>query len=106
MDRSRHLWAMHKRFLGFVGRVVTAFLRNRGILLAGGVGYNALLLLVPFLTLTVATLSLFFDKQRILGILRPQLRIVVPQHKLTVCRERQVDAASESLARGIVGTPR
>ena len=80
MDRPRHLWATLERFLGFVGRVVTAFLRNRGILLAGGVGYNALLSLVPFLTLTVATLSLFFDEQRVLGILRPQLRIVLPQH--------------------------
>jgi membrane protein len=80
MDRPRHLWAMLKRLLGFVGRVVTAFLRNRGILLAGGVGYNALLSLVPFLTLTVATLSLFFDEQRILGILRPQLTVMVPQH--------------------------
>jgi len=80
MDRPRHLWTTLKRFLGFVGRVVAAFLRNRGILLAGGVGYNALLSLVPFLTLTVATLSLFFDEQRILGILRPQLRVMVPQH--------------------------
>jgi membrane protein len=80
MDRPRHLWTTLKRFLGFVGRVVAAFLRNRGILLAGGVGYNALLSLVPFLTLTVATLSLFFDEQRILNILRPQLRVMVPQH--------------------------
>ena len=80
MDRPRHLWTTLKRFLGFVGRIVAAFLRNRGILLAGGVGYNALLSLVPFLTLTVATLSLFFDEQRILGILRPQLRVMVPQH--------------------------
>lgn len=80
MDRPRHLWTTLERFLGFVGRVVAAFLRNRGILLAGGVGYNSLLSLVPFLTLSVATLSLFFDEQRILGILRPQLRIVVPQH--------------------------
>ena len=80
MARPRHLWTTLKRFLGFVGRVVAAFLRNRGILLAGGVGYNALLSLVPFLTLTVATLSLFFDEQRILGILRPQLRVMVPQH--------------------------
>lgn len=80
MDRPRHLWRMLERFVGFVGRVVAAFLKNRGILLAGGVGYNALLSLVPFLTLTVAALSLFFDEQRILGILRPQLRVVVPQH--------------------------
>ena len=36
---------------------MASFLRNRGILLAGGVGYNALLSLVPFLTLAVTALK-------------------------------------------------
>jgi YihY family inner membrane protein len=68
------------RLACFAGRVGRAFLRNRGILLAGGVGYNALLSLVPFLTLTVAALSLFFKEERILGSLRPELNLLVPQH--------------------------
>jgi YihY family inner membrane protein len=49
-------------------------------LLAGGVGYNALLSLVPFLTLTVTALSIFFDEARILEMLRPELTALVPQH--------------------------
>ena len=36
-----------RHHLRFAARVLRAFLRNRGVLLAGGVGYNALLSLVP-----------------------------------------------------------
>ncbi len=78
-----------RHHLRFAARVLRAFLRNRGVLLAGGVGYNALLSLVPFLTLTVATLSLFFDEQRILGILRPELEMLVPQHADTLLQTAQ-----------------
>ena len=74
------LWRWIVRVVGFIARVVSGFLNNRGILLAGGVGYNALLSVVPFLTLTVAVLSLFFDDQHILGMLRPELRVLVPQN--------------------------
>jgi len=73
-----------KRLLRFGWRVLGSFWRNRGILLAGGVGYNALLSLVPFLTLAVAVLSLFFDQARIMGFLRPELRMLVPQHADTI----------------------
>ena len=68
------------RLWRFTVRVVRAFLRNRGILLAGGVGYNTLLSMVPFLVVTVAALSLFFDREQILGILRPELATLVPRH--------------------------
>jgi membrane protein len=63
----------------FARRVVAAFLRNRGILLAGGVGYNALLSIVPFLTLTLALLSTFVDEALILGALRRELAFLLPQ---------------------------
>jgi YihY family inner membrane protein len=68
------------RSLRFAARVLRAFLRNRGVLLAGGVGYNALLSLVPFLTLAVAALSVFFDEARILETLRSELAVFLPQH--------------------------
>jgi membrane protein len=72
------------RVLRFARRVLAAFLRNRGVLLAGGVGYNALLSLVPFLTLTLAVLSSFVDQQLILGALRRELAFLLPQHADTV----------------------
>lgn len=73
-----------RRLLRFAGRVVAAFLRNRGVLLAGGVGYNALLSAVPFLVVLVSTLSLFVDEDRILAVLRGELAELVPQHTDTI----------------------
>jgi len=80
MDWVRSFWTWTARALRVAARVVRAFARNRGILLAGGVGYNTLLSLVPFLTVTVAALSLFFDRGRILEMLRPELDTIVPKH--------------------------
>ena len=80
MKFLRLLWLWIVRVVRFGARVVGAFLNNRGILLAGGVGYNALLSLVPFVTLTVAALSVFFDHERVLGMLRSELKVLVPQN--------------------------
>jgi membrane protein len=84
IEPLREAWIWPRRLLLFAGRVVGSFLRNRGILLAGGVGYNALLSLVPFLAITVSALSLFFDEARILGTLRAELTELVPQHADTI----------------------
>jgi membrane protein len=73
-----------RRLIRFAGRVAASFLKNRGILLAGGVGYNALLSLVPFLALAVSALSVFFDEARILAILRAELTELVPQNADTI----------------------
>jgi membrane protein len=81
------------RVLRFARRVVAAFLRNRGILLAGGVGYNALLSIVPFLTLTLAVLSSFVDEALILGALRRELAFLLPQRA-----EAVIEAARSFLA--------
>ncbi len=75
------LWLWSARVARFTVRVVAAFLNNRGILLAGGVGYNALLSVVPFLTLAVASLSLFFDQAHILSLVRSELRVLVPSNE-------------------------
>ena len=79
IDRRRDLGTLAGRLLRFSGHVLTSFFHNRGILLAGGVGYNVMLALVPFLTLTVAAFSRFFEEQQVLDILRPELRQIVPQ---------------------------
>ena len=81
MKPLRVVWMWLSRAARFTMRVVAAFLNNRGILLAGGVGYNALLSVVPFLTLTVSALSLFFDDARIVGMLRSELRVLLPQNE-------------------------
>jgi YihY family inner membrane protein len=77
------------RLVRFAGRVLRSFSRNRGILLAGGVGYNALLSLVPFVTLLVGVLSIFFDEARIRETLRSELTALVPQHADTIVQTAQ-----------------
>jgi YihY family inner membrane protein len=79
-DRAPGPLLLPLRLLRFARRVIAAFLRNRGILLAGGVGYNALLSMVPFLTLTLGVLSSVADEALVLGALRSELDFLVPRH--------------------------
>ena len=57
---------------------ISAFTRNRGLLLAGGVAYNALLSIVPLLAIVLLGLSAFFDRELILQTVRAELRMVAP----------------------------
>jgi membrane protein len=101
MEWLRDSWKWLRRLLLFAGRVIRSFARNRGILLAGGVGYNALLSLVPFLTLTVAALSIFFDEARILEMLRPELTALVPQHADTILQAAQTFLENQASTRAV-----
>jgi membrane protein len=94
-------WTWLGRLLRFGRRVVGAFLANRGVLLAGGVGYNALLSLVPFLALAITALSCFTDQQRILDALRPELTLLVPQHADTILQTVQTFLQNQA-ATGVV----
>ena len=81
MDSTRReRWVWTRRVLRFAWRVVGAFFHNRGFLLAGGVAYNALLSLIPFLGLVLSVFSSFFDEQRILEVLGAEVSELVPQH--------------------------
>ncbi|WP_416140257.1 YihY/virulence factor BrkB family protein [Halomonas sp. HK25] len=64
----------------FLWRVFTAFLRNRGILLAGGVGYNILLSIVPLFALLVVLLARVVDETHLLGVLSVQAQHLAPAH--------------------------
>ncbi len=100
---SRH-FRHTRRVLGFVWRVLGAFLRNRGILLAGGVGYNVLLSIVPLFALLVALLARVVDEQQLLALLSIQARHLTPAHA-----EVLLDAVRSLLdsreAIGILGLP-
>ncbi|RTR00203.1 YihY/virulence factor BrkB family protein [Halomonas nitroreducens] len=88
----------------FAWRVLGAFLRNRGILLAGGVGYNILLSIVPLFALLVVLLAQVVDEQHLLSVLAIQARHLAPAHA-----EVLLDAVRTLLdsrdAIGILGIP-
>lgn len=68
------------RLANFVWRVLCHFLKNRGILLAGGVGYNILLSIVPLFALLVVLLTQVVDEQHLLSVLAVQVRHLAPAH--------------------------
>ncbi|MFW6345681.1 MAG: YihY/virulence factor BrkB family protein [Halomonas sp.] len=73
-------FALLPRFARFLWRVLSAFLRNRGILLAGGIGYNILLSIVPLFALLVVVLAGVVDEADLLGVLSVQARHLAPAH--------------------------
>lgn len=66
------------RVVRFVGRVLRNFLRNRGILLASAVGYNALLSIIPLLAITLVVLTHFFDHTVVSSVLVARVRPMAP----------------------------
>lgn len=64
----------------FALRVVTAFLGNRGVLLAGGVGYNILLSIIPLFAVISVMLTHVVDEQYLLDIIAIQARHLAPGH--------------------------
>ncbi|WP_075880761.1 YihY/virulence factor BrkB family protein [Vreelandella massiliensis] len=74
------LFLLMPRLARFAWRVLCQFLKNRGILLAGGVGYNILLSIVPLFALLVVLLTQVVDEQHLLSVLSVQVRHLAPAH--------------------------
>ncbi|WP_458524614.1 YihY/virulence factor BrkB family protein [Onishia taeanensis] len=68
------------RLARFAWRVLMTFFRNRGILLAGGVGYNVLLSIVPLFALLCVLLTHVAEEQHLLEVLSIQARHLTPTH--------------------------
>lgn len=64
----------------FAWRVLRNFLKNHGVLLAGGVGYNILLSIVPLFSVLVVLLTQVVDQQHLLNVLAVQARHMAPAH--------------------------
>lgn len=64
----------------FAWRVLRNFLKNHGVLLAGGVGYNILLSIVPLFAVLVVLLTQVVDQQHLLNVLAIQARHMAPAH--------------------------
>jgi membrane protein len=66
------------RVLGFAWRVFGEFNRNRGFLLAGALGYNTLLSIVPLLGLVVIVLSTVIDHDALMQTIAAQTDALLP----------------------------
>ena len=64
----------------FARRVVRNFVRNHGVLLAGGVGYNVLLSAVPLLALLGVLLTRLVDEEQLLQVMAMQAQHFAPGH--------------------------
>lgn len=70
--------------LRFFKRVASRFFKNKGILLAGAVGYNTLLSLIPLFAILLVLLSRVFDEALILSAVETELRVIVPGQADTI----------------------
>jgi membrane protein len=66
------------RLLRFSGRVLAEFRRNRGFLLAGALGYNTLLSIIPLFALVVVVLSTVIDGAVIVEVIGAQVDALLP----------------------------
>jgi YihY family inner membrane protein len=71
-------WVFARRLVTFGVRVVRKFLRNKGLLLAGAVGYNTLLSFVPLLAVAIYVVSWFIDPAPVLNVVAAELQLVLP----------------------------
>lgn len=71
-------WVLARRLLSFGARVVRKFFRNKGLLLAGAVGYNTLLSFVPLLAVAIYVLSWFVDPTPALNVVAAEIDLAIP----------------------------
>lgn len=99
----RLVFILLPRVAAFLWRVLGAFLRNRGILLAGGVGYNILLSIVPLFALLTVLLTQVIDEQTLFDVLTVQARHLAPAHaEVLLDAVRTLLESRETI--GLVGT--
>jgi len=97
-------WQFARRLLTFTIRVVKKFFGNKGLLLAGAVGYNTLLSFIPLLAVTLYVLSRFVDPLPMLAVVSAEIDLAIPGNtfELTEALRSFLDAADVIGPIGIV----
>ena len=72
------------RLLRFAWRILRNFRRNNGLLMAGALGYNALLSIIPLLALVLILLSTIVDQASLFPAFEAQVDAVFPGRGATV----------------------
>lgn len=98
-EKAQRIFIMLRRTLHFSRRVLASFLMNHGILLAGGVGYNVLLSIVPLFAVFAAVLSRVVDEAQLVSTIHAQAQLLAPGHA-----ELFVDTVEQLIhSKGLVG---
>ncbi|MEM6295010.1 MAG: YihY/virulence factor BrkB family protein [Myxococcota bacterium] len=66
------------RLFRFLRRIFGNFRKNNGLLLAGALGYNALLSMIPLFALILVVLSAVFDEDQLMATLAAQAQTILP----------------------------
>jgi len=93
-----------RKFLQFSHRVLRNFLRNHGVLLAGGVGYNVLLSAVPMLALLAILLTRVVNEAQLLEVMAVQAQHFAPAHAGLLLDAVRAFMESRDII-GIIGLP-
>jgi membrane protein len=101
--RNRGLNKIIPHLTRFALRVVRMFFHNRGILLAGGVGYSVLLSVVPLFAVLCVLLTHIVNEQQLLTIISIQARHLAPAHADILLEAVRTLLDSRDVV-GIVGT--
>lgn len=88
----------------FSYRVLRNFLRNHGVLLAGGVGYNVLLSAVPMLAVIAVLLTRVVNEDQLLQVMSVQAQHFAPAHAGLLLDAVQAFMNSRDII-GIIGLP-
>ncbi|MDN6319073.1 MAG: YihY/virulence factor BrkB family protein [Marinobacter sp.] len=93
-----------RQLLRFAYRVLRNFLRNHGVLLAGGVGYNVLVSAVPLLALLAVLLTHVVNEDQLLNVMAVQAQHFAPAHADLLLDAVRAFMESRDII-GIVGLP-
>lgn len=99
-DLIRSIGRVLARLIHFLVAVLRKFRANKGILLAGGVGYNTLLSIIPLFIIVALGLSHIIEPDQLVSTINHELQFVVPGHA-----DRLAEAITQFLEqRNVFGT--
>lgn len=90
-----------RRVGSFLLRVLRHLGKNKALLLAGGVAYNALLSIVPMLAVVLVALTHVWDKAQLIDSIRRELDLVIPNQAGVIIGEVATLLENRDLVGGI-----
>jgi YihY family inner membrane protein len=85
----------------FMLRVLSHLGKNKALLLAGGVAYNALLSMVPMMAVVLVALTRFWDREQLLEIIAHELALLIPAQAQGIITEVSMLLDNRDLVGGI-----